>query len=297
VPAALPDVLARVNGEEIGRADLEKAIRNVEQGQGAPLPASDRDRIYRGVLDELIGYRLLIQETRNRKVAVPDGDVDARMKEFRSQFTTPEAYTQALAERKMTENDVRAELRNDLLIGQMLRTEVEPKILVSEAEVAAFYERNPRQFQTPEQVRASHILVRVPAGTPAEAKTAALQRATTLLKSAKSGSDFAALAREHSQDTGTAARGGDLGFFPQGQMVGPFNDAAFRLGTGQISDIVETEFGYHIIKVVDRQPPRAVPLAEVRGRIEEYLQNVNRQRITQAFVQSLRSRGKVEVFI
>ncbi len=80
-------------------------------------------------------------------------------------------------------------------------------------------------------------------------------------------------------------------------MVGPFNEAAFALKPGTISDLVETQFGYHIIKVVEKTPARPVPIAEARPRIESHLQQVNRQRETQAFVQSLRSKGKVEVFI
>ena len=118
-----------------------------------------------------------------------------------------------------------------------------------------------------------------------------------MLKRARAGKDFAALAKEFSQDPGSAVNGGDLGVFRQGQMVGPFNDVAFKLAPGSISDVVETEFGYHIIKVVEKQPARAVPLDEARPRIEEHLQNLNRQRETQTFVRNLRTKGKVEVFI
>jgi parvulin-like peptidyl-prolyl isomerase len=112
----------------------------------------------------------------------------------------------------------------------------------------------------------------------------------------KAGKDFAALAREHSQD-GSAASGGDLGFFKQGEMVGPFNDVAFSLEPGKTSGVVETPFGYHIIKVAQKLPARDVPLDEVRPQVEEYLKNQNRETETEAFVNSLKAKGKVEILV
>jgi peptidyl-prolyl cis-trans isomerase C len=118
-----------------------------------------------------------------------------------------------------------------------------------------------------------------------------------VLKDVKGGKDFAALAKQHSQDPGSAVNGGDLGFFQPGQMVGPFNDAAFSLPIGATSDLVETNFGYHIIRVAEKQQGRTVPLEEVRPQVEEYLKNVNREQQTDAFVASLKAKGKVEIFI
>jgi len=164
-------------------------------------------------------------------------------------------------------------------------------------QVASFYAENPDQFQQPERVRASHILIAVPPNADAAARTQARFRAESVLKEARAGKDFAALAREHSEDPGSAANGGDLGFFQRGQMVGPFNDVAFSLPAGAVSDLVETQFGYHIIKVAEKQPARTVPLEEVRPQVEQYLQNVNREKQTEAFIAALKAKGKVEIFI
>jgi peptidyl-prolyl cis-trans isomerase C len=113
----------------------------------------------------------------------------------------------------------------------------------------------------------------------------------------KAGKDFAALAKQHSQDPGSAPKGGDLGFFQQGQMVGPFNEVAFTLAPGQVSDLVETEFGFHIIKVAEKQAPRTVPLEEVRPQLEQYLERTNREQQTDAFVNGLKTKGKIEILI
>ena len=141
-------------------------------------------------------------------------------------------------------------------------------------------------------MRASHILIGVPQGADAVTKDAARKRAEGVLKQVKAGKDFAALAKEHSQDPGSAVQGGDLGFFPRGQMVGPFDEAAFTLAPGAISDLVETQFGFHIIRVVEKQAARTVPLEEVKPKLDEFLLNQNKQRETQAFVDRLEGEGQ-----
>jgi peptidyl-prolyl cis-trans isomerase C len=297
VPAQLPDVLARVNGEAITRTEFEDAVKSVEARAGGPVPADQRDRILRGILDDLIGFKLLAQEAKARKVDVPDAEIDARINQIKSQFPSEDIFNQMLAERKLTLDAVKADTREDLVIGRMIEGEIASKVAVTPEQVQDFYAKNPNQFQQPERVRASHILIGVPENADAAAKAQARTRAEQVLKDVKAGKDFAALAKQHSSDPGSAANGGDLGFFQQGQMVGPFNDVAFSLKPGSTSELVETQFGFHIIRVAEKQPGRAVPLEEVRTKVEEFLQNQNRQQQTEAFVNTLKAKGKVEVLI
>jgi peptidyl-prolyl cis-trans isomerase C len=297
VPAQLPDVLARVNGESVTKTEFEDAIKSVEARAGGPVPADQRDRVLRSILEDLIGFKLLAQEAKARKVAIPDADVDARIAQIRSQFPSEDIFKQMLVERKMTLDQVKADAREDMAIGKMIEGELAGKIEVKAEQVQDFYAKNPDQFQQPERVRASHILIGVPENADAAAKTQARAKAEQVLKEVKAGGDFAALAKQHSSDPGSAANGGDLGYFQQGQMVGPFNDAAFTLKPGATSDLVETQFGFHIIRVADKQAPRTVPLEEVRTQVEQYLQNMNRQQQTEAFVNALKAKGKIEVLI
>jgi peptidyl-prolyl cis-trans isomerase C len=297
VPAQLPDVLAKVNGESITKADFEKAIQNVEQRAGGPVPADQRDRIYRGVLDQMVGYKLLTQETKARKVAVPDADVDARVGQLRQQFPNEDAFKQVLAQQHMTVEQLKADARQDMAVEKLIEDAIAAKVAVKPEDVEAFYKANQEHFQQPERVRASHILIQVPKEADAATKAKARAKAEDLLKQARAGKDFAELARQNSQDPGSAANGGDLGFFAKGQMVGPFNDVAFSQKPGTISDIVETDFGFHIIKVVEKQPAGVVKLQEAKPQIQQYLENQARQQQTQAFVESLRTKSKVEIFI
>jgi peptidyl-prolyl cis-trans isomerase C len=297
VPAQLPDVLARVNGESVSRAEFERALESIEARAGGPVPAEQRDQVFRGVLDQIIGYKLLVQESQSRKVAVPDAEVDARVGQIKGQFPSEAAFTQMLAERKLTLDQVRSETRQDLAISKLIETEVASKAAVTPEQVTDFYAKNPDQFKQGESVRASHILIGVPREADAATKAQARTKAEQVLKEVKGGKDFAAAAKAYSADPGSAANGGDLGFFQQGQMVGPFNDAAFSLAPGTTSDLVETEYGFHIIRVVEKKPARTIPLEDVRPQVEQYLEQLNRQQQTEAFVNGLKAKGKIEILI
>jgi len=297
VPAALPDVVARVNGESVTKAEFEAAVAAIEQQNGGKVPPEQRDRIFRAVLDQLVGVKLLAQEVKARQVSVPDADVDAQIAAIRQQFPSEDVFNQALKAQQKTVDGLKADARRELSISKLLQDALANKVAVTSEQAKKFYDENPDRFKQAEQVRASHILIGVPQGADAVTKDAARKRAEGLLKQVKAGNDFAALAKEHSQDPGSAVQGGDLGFFPRGQMVGAFDEAAFTQAPGTISDLVETQFGFHIIKVVEKQAARTVPLEEVKPKLDEFLLNQNKQRETQAFVAGLKAKGKVEILL
>ena len=297
VPAQLPDVIARVNGEDVTKAEFERAVAALEGRAGGPVPTAQRDQVFRNVLDQVVAYRLLVQETHARKLDATDAEVNESLQQIQSQFPNEAAFKEMLTARHTTIDQLRSDAKQDIAVQKMIDAEIAPKIAVKPEQLTDFYTKNPDQFKQPERVRASHILIGIPRGADEEAKADARAKAEQVLKDVKAGKDFAALAKEHSQDPGSAANGGDLGFFQQGQMVGPFNDAAFSLAPGSVSDLVETEFGFHIIKVAEKQAPRTIPLDEVKPRLEQYLEQRNRQEQTNAFINGLRSRGKVEILI
>ena len=297
LPEKLPDVLARVNGETITLEEVEDFVRNLEGRAGGPMPAEQRPQVYRGVIDQMVGYKLLLQEAKARKVTVLDAEVEARIDEVRKQFPSEDLFMQTLISRNLTLDRMRSDARGEIAISRLIEKEIADKVALKPGQVEDFYKQNPEQFKQPERVRASHILIKFPEDADAAARTQAKTKAQQILKDVKAGKDFGALAKQHSQDPGSAVNGGDLGFFQQGQMVGPFNDAAFSLKPGAVSDLVETQFGYHIIKVAEKQPGRTVPLEEVRPKVEQFLQHQNRESQTDEFVKSLRAKGKVEILV
>jgi peptidyl-prolyl cis-trans isomerase C len=296
VPATLPDVVARVNGDPCSRGELERAIRNVEQRAGRPVPPEQRDQVFRGVLNELLSFKLVQAEGKARGITVTDQEIDGRIAEIRKQVPTDEAFQQALKQRQMTVADLRNETRVEILVNKTMEAEIAPKVVVTPADLEAFYKQNPDQFKQPEQLRASHILFSVDSSATADFRKSTRDQAEGVLKRAKAGEDFAALAKQYSKD-GSAQQGGDLNFFPRGQMVPAFEQAAFALKPGEISGIVETQFGYHIIKATEHKPERIVPLAEVSDRLNGFLRQRKQQELVQQFVESLKAKYKVEVLI
>ena len=296
MPAELPAVLARVNGEAVTKVDFDRLIKNIEARANQPVPAERRNEVFRQALDQLVTYTVLSQETRARKVVVADEEVDDRVKQMRAQFKTEDEFKKALDARGMTLDKLKSDTRTDLGINKMVDSEVATQAAASDAECRDFYDKNPDKFKQDEAVRASHILFRVDENADAATKKKAMDQAQAVLKEARAGADFAELAKKHSAD-GSAQQGGDLNFFTKGQMVPPFDQAAFSMKPGEISDIVTTQFGYHIIKVTDRRAASTVPFDQVSARIKEFLTEQQKQKKADDFIQSLKQKAKIEVLV
>jgi peptidyl-prolyl cis-trans isomerase C len=291
VPETIPAVVARVNGEAVPKADFDRLIRQMEVQAGQAVPPERRNEIYRAVLDQIVTYTALIHETRARGIQVTPAEAkqvsDAKIAELRQQIPDQAAFNKALKDRDMSLDRLRSDIRNDLAINKMIETELAAAPAVTDDEVREFYEKNPDEFKG---VRASHILIR-PEGFDEESKKKARTAAADVLKQARGGADFAELAKKHSTD-GSAQQGGDLGFFTKGAMVPAFANAAFALQPGQISDVVETQFGFHIIKLAEH---RDIPIAEATPKIRDFLTSKRRDERQQAFVAEVKSKSKIEV--
>jgi peptidyl-prolyl cis-trans isomerase C len=297
MPPQIPDVLARVNGEKIERWEFDNAVKRMEARAGGPVPPDKRDEVLRGVLDQLVAYHLLAQESRARKLAIAAADVDARLAEIRKTFPTEEAFTQGIAAQGLTVDQLKAQAKTSLEVAKLIDTEVNSKVAVQDAEVSTYYQQNLERFKQGDSVRAAHILIGMPQNATAEQKAEARTKAAAVLKTIKAGGDFATLARASSQDTGSAQNGGDLGFFPKGQMTPAFEEAAFKLKPGTVSGLVETPFGFHIIKVSERRAPRTAPFTEASGQIKEFLMQGQREQKLEQFVEQVKAKGKIEMLV
>jgi len=296
LPAQLPSVIAKVNGESVERWELETAIKGVEGRAGSPIPPERHDEIVRGLIDQLVAFHVLSQEAHARKLDATDADVQARISQFKGGFPDENAFQQALTAQGMTMPELQKQTRMGLDVSKVLDAEVNSKIAIGDADVEAFYKGNTDRFKQGETVHASHILIGVPQGADAATKQAARVKAQAILKQVKAGGDFAALAKANSQD-GSAQNGGDLGFFPKGQMEPTFEKTAFSLKPGTTSGLVETPFGFHIIKVLEKRPPRTAPLEEVAPQIKEFLTGQQRQTKIAAFVDQAKAKSKIEILV
>jgi peptidyl-prolyl cis-trans isomerase C len=261
------------------------------------VPPEKRDEVLRNLLDQLIAYHLLAQESRARKIDVDEATVEAQMGQIRGSFPTDQAFQQGMAAQGLTLDQVRQQTRTNLLVQKVIDAEVASKIVVQDAEVSAFYQQNLDRFKQGDTVHASHILIGLPQNATPQQKSEAKTKAQAVLKQLRGGGDFAAAARAESQDPGSAQNGGDLGFFPKGQMTPAFEEAAFKTRPGAITPIVETPFGFHIIKVHERRAPRTAPLDEVGGQIKNFLEQGQREQKLEQFVEQVKTKSKIEILV
>lgn len=279
------------NGRFIGEQRYEQVLRT----QPTPMTKSE--------FEENLRRSMMIDKLRAALtdwMSVPDAEVEREYRQrnervklqvvaltadrFRDKVTVTDADVAAHYEAHKAEYRVgeRRKIRY-LLVDQ---EQARQKIAVTPREVETYYNQNIQQYQTPEQVRASHILLNTEGKDAAAVRT----QAEALLAKVKAGADFAALAKEHSEDEASKVMGGDLDYFGRGRMVPEFESAAFALEPGQVSDIVQTQYGFHIIKVVDRRPGSTRSLDEVRPQITEQLQFQKAQEAVQSQARALDGR-------
>lgn len=297
LPQELPAVLARVNGEAVERAELDSAVRSAEARAGAPVPPEQRNEILRGLLDQLVSVHLLAQEARARKVTVADSDVKQQVDQVRKQFPSEEAFAKEMAAEGGSIDLLHKDIARRLQITRLIDQELAGKVAIQEQDINAFYQQNVEHFKEGESVRASHILIAISKEASPVQKQQARAKVDELLKKARAGADFAQLARIESHDPGSAPRGGDLGFFGRGQMDPTFEAAAFTLKPGAISGVVETPFGFHIIKQHEQRPGRTKPLAEVSEQIGQFLRSQQSDEKTTAFIDQLKAKAKIEIYV
>jgi peptidyl-prolyl cis-trans isomerase C len=294
------ELVARVDGRGITRSEFDSVVdSNVvrfEAQSGQTFPEEQRAMLQRRVLDGLIMRNVLEAETERQGIVVMEARFLEMLEQFKGQFPDDEAYRSVLQEQGFTVELFEQELRRQMAIEELIETQVFATITVPEQELQAFYDENPQYFQQPEQVAARHIILTTQGITDQAELDAKRARLEDLRRQIAAGADFGQMARDHSEGP-SAPTGGDLGTFGRGQMVPEFEDAAFSLAVGEISGIVETQFGYHILQVTERVPERSVPFSEVRGNIEEFLLEDRRNQEAERYVQGLRDQAVVEELI
>jgi peptidyl-prolyl cis-trans isomerase C len=262
------EVVATVNTEPILGSDIKVLAYTTT----AASPDSLKDAAFnKRVLDQMIDRVIFSQEAAAAGITVADTLVDKMLKQFVGQFGGEERVTGMLTQMGLTREDIAKSFHRDMVIRSYVQKVVEPSIKVDEADARAYYDQNQASFTAVDSVRARHIILLYRPQDTDEVRAQRRELMTSIHKRAMGGEDFAALARQYSQD-GAAANGGDLGYFARGMMVKPFEDAAFGLKKkGQISDIVETQFGLHLVQLEDKKNAHKVTFEEVRPRVEQIL--------------------------
>jgi len=287
--------VARVNGTVITALELKRAGKVMMAGRGgAQITPDQQKELEKQAVQQLISAELLYQAGQKLEVKDLDKQIDEKFAQGKARFTKEEDYLKAIKELEMDEKDLRDYTRRDLIISNFVEKQIMPKVSVTEADAKKFYDQNPDKFTKSEAVKASHILLGVDPKATADEKKAAREKAEKLRKELAAGADFAALAKGNSTCP-SSQQGGDLGFFGKGQMVPEFEKVAFALKPGEISDVVETPFGYHIIKLTEKKAAEKVEFKVAQSRIEEYLKNQKIGAAVNDFLVEARKSAKIEL--
>ena len=291
--------VAVVNGTVIKQAEFDSEMSRVLerlQRTGRIPNDLERSQIKKQVLENLIARELLYQESQKKGIKVDQKEIEAQITALKGRFPSEVEFKNALSTANLTEADLRFQFERDVAIRKLLDDQIGGKSTVSEKESRAYYDSNLASFKKSEQVRASHILIKVDPGADEAKKAEARTKIESLQAKLKNGEDFGALAKEYSEGP-SGPKGGDLGFFGRGQMVKPFEEVAFSMKPGQVSGMVETRFGYHLIMVTERTPESTLSYEEVKDRLEQYLKQQKVQEEIAAYVETLKSNAKIERFV
>lgn len=231
-----------------------------------------KDKFKDIMLDQMIDIEAVCEQARKDKLAPSEEEVDKAFEELKKNIDADEEYKKKLEDLGIDDTYLRAQQEQDLII-QKYKENFDKNVKISDEEMKKYYEDNKKDYYK-DEVKASHILISTVDDNGKELseskKKEAKKKAEEVLEKAKNGQEFSELAKEYSDDTGSASQGGDLGYFTKGQMVQEFEEAAFSLKPGEISGLVESEYGYHIIKVYDKIDEQ-LPFDEVKDEIKTTL--------------------------
>jgi len=294
------EVIAKGKGFEIKRSQLDDnlvSIKSTAIARGQTIPPDQMSMFEQQVLDRLIQIQLLLAKASEPDQAKGKETSAKRFEAVKARAGSEEALNRQLKSVGMSQEDFRKNMTEEATAQAVVEREL--NVNVTDADVKKFYDDNPAKFEQPEMVRASHILLGTKdqssgAELTEDQKAAKRKQIDAILKRARDGDDFAKLAKEYSEDPGSKDKGGEY-TFPKGQMVPEFEAAAFSLKTNQVSDVVTTQFGYHIIKLSEKLPAKKVDFDKVSADIKDYLKQQQTQKQLPDYMTKLKKEAGLEI--
>ncbi len=281
-------IVAVVNGTNITEGDL---LMKIEEGKKNQIQMGGAFR--KEALANLINYKLLGMAAEKEEIIVSEETLEEKIDQIKEGYQSNEQFLDRLKDLGMDETLFRAKLIKQLKIENLIEKKTEGVESPSEKQLREYYDSYPESFKQPEQVDASHILISVNKDDDEETKKKKREKLEKILKDIRDGASFSENAVLYS-DCPSKSKGGNLGFFKEGDMVKPFSEVAFSTGKDEVSDIVETRFGYHIIKIIDKKETTTISFEEVRENIASYMEGTEKTSVINNYLANLRSEAEIE---
>jgi len=311
-PFVLPEVLAEIGTDKVKKEEIEKEIAKMEKVYkqfGQKINNKQKRKISRDILNRVIDKKLIFVYAKENKIVADEAKVKKQFDAFTKSFKKEEDLQKFFKKHDLSKEKLMKSLEDRVLREAIINKEVISKIKIDEKDVKKYFDANQKEFQQEAQVKARHILYKggkkLAKNATAEEKAdfaskdkKAKEKIEALIASLKKNpkQDFAMLAKEVSEGP-SAKKGGDLGWFTKKRMVKPFSDAAFALKKGEISGVVKTTFGYHVLKVEDTKEAKKLTFEESKKRIEDKLKRQKTRTEIKSFQQMLKTKYKVKVLL
>ncbi len=289
-------VVALVNGDPIHYSDVDKAINqsmNQLEKDAVQFPNLQSDTaLWKAALDWIVSARLLAQEAEKLNIKADSIEVAGILNTIKRRFASEQKFFDALAEAEFSFEQYKNNLTKELMIQKLLDQQLGSQIKgITDNDALQFYNEHGEEFMQLEQIRVHHILFKVAETADPEKVKTVENKATRILERIKKGEDFEVLARQYSEDPSSALRGGDIGFFSRGDMIKNFEDAAFALQEKEVSNLVRTPLGFHIIRLDQKKSSQKAPFDDVKIAIKLKLQ----EKLIQQYVETLKSKANIKI--
>ncbi|HUN55814.1 MAG TPA: peptidylprolyl isomerase [Smithella sp.] len=293
--------VAVVNGVPIDRGEFDGEVFLIQRsalGLGKPLSCDNVVSIRREVLESMIRRELIYQAARKSGIKPDENTINKEINSLKQQFSSEAEYKSELSRRNIPEEILRARMIRNSSVQKYIEKEFARKVKVTDNEDLAYYEKNLNLFKQPLQFRVSQIFIQSDPKAENSRKQELRGKAEKILKNLKNDQDFAALAREYS-DGQTRTAGGDLGYLRMGQTDKQFESKIFALKKGEITDIIETDYGFHIFKVTDIKPETILAFENVRDKIRQFLVEEKTKQEADLYAKKLREKAGtgVEIYL
>jgi len=307
--SSIPDVVARVNGSDILAKRIKFQFKQVLKNTRAPMTSPQKDKMLRKVIDQEVVRELMHQEAQKLKLTIDLNVIDIEFKALKSAYKNEDEFKRALLQRGIVEDDLKKAIEVDAQAQMIIKQQVQGNVEIDDADVQKYFQNNKENFLRPAAFRVSHILV-MPFSPEMikntkiedlqdrkeELRQKAKKKILGIQKELKNGAEIADLAKKYSHDESTAQNGGDLGFFYADGVEKVFADAVSKLEVGEVSDVVETTFGFHLIELTETKPSEYALFDDMREAIQKHLFMEGASNRVTDYIIDLRKKAEIEIF-
>ncbi len=293
---SIPEVIAKIDGVPVSKESYVRALAGFERNMkkiGKPINQQMLDKLKGSIIENIINTETLARQARKDGIIIDSSKVEERLASMKGNFPDEKHFDQALAGLGLTRDQLKKEIAKTMSVQALLRRKILDAIAITDEQVRDYYDLNQLEFETEEKVHCAHILLKFDKNATDEEKAKVKVKIEGILEKIKQGSDFGELARANSKDKRSAEKGGDLGELSRRQLIPEVAEVAFTLEPGEVSGIVESRFGYHILKVFKRIPQGITPFEKAREKIKQRLKSKQAQSKIREYVDNLRKEMNV----